>query len=364
MSDFEYTFTAQRGTQAGKDFFVIMCPLKLIPKIFHFNEEDVPAKMRAQRTLNKTRIPEISSYIINNPKEYIFSSITASVDGKFAFLPAGSDAKLRNIGHLSVDMNARFLINDGQHRRAAIEDALKENHDLAKETISIVLLPDAGLKRSQQMFADLNKHAVRPTKSLGILYDIRDEESGISRKVLEGVPLLRDMTDMEKTSLSNRSTKLFTLSSLFQANQVLLKAIKQERKEGNATANDLAVLMGFWDEVIRNMPDWVGAWKKNIATKDLRDNYIHAHGVTLLAIAHVGYAILGSKTWKVKLRGLKKINWSRTEPTWEGRTIVSGRISKSTSAVALTAIQIKKSLGIPLNPADIKEEHAAKGNTL
>ena len=63
-------------------------------------------------------------------------------------------------------MGARFLINDGQHRKAAIEAALKEDQALAQETISIVFFKDDGLKRSQQMFADLNKHAVKSTTSL------------------------------------------------------------------------------------------------------------------------------------------------------------------------------------------------------
>ena len=41
--------------------------------------------------------------------------------------------------------------------------------------ISVVFFQDDGLKRSQQMFSDLNKNAVKPTKSLNILYDHRDE---------------------------------------------------------------------------------------------------------------------------------------------------------------------------------------------
>jgi DNA sulfur modification protein DndB len=60
-------------------------------------------------------------------------------------------------------MSSRFLINDGQHRRAAIEEALKVRPEFGDETISVVFFIDAGLENSQQMFADLNKHAVRPT---------------------------------------------------------------------------------------------------------------------------------------------------------------------------------------------------------
>ncbi|WP_306460754.1 DNA sulfur modification protein DndB, partial [Mycobacterium tuberculosis] len=62
-----------------------MCPLRLIPKIFLFDEEEIPAEHRAQRLMNKSRIPEITNYILENSKDYIFSSLTASVDGEMRF---------------------------------------------------------------------------------------------------------------------------------------------------------------------------------------------------------------------------------------------------------------------------------------
>src|SRR5437763_7550346 len=82
---FSYVFSALRGIQAGRDYYVAMCPLKLIPKIFLFDEDEIPAELRAQRALNKARIPEIARYLVDNPKEYVFSSITASIDGNVRF---------------------------------------------------------------------------------------------------------------------------------------------------------------------------------------------------------------------------------------------------------------------------------------
>ena len=85
MSAFSYTFPAIRGIQATREFFVSMCPLKLIPKIFLFDEDELTPDLRAQRTLNRTRIPEMSRYLIQNRKDYVFSAITASVSGKTKF---------------------------------------------------------------------------------------------------------------------------------------------------------------------------------------------------------------------------------------------------------------------------------------
>ena len=62
------------------------------------------------------------------------------------FVPAPHQGPDGTIGRLYIDMNARMLINDGQHRRRAIEEALKEKQSLGYESISIVFFRDRGLK--------------------------------------------------------------------------------------------------------------------------------------------------------------------------------------------------------------------------
>ena len=120
---FGYSFPAIRGVQARKEYYVSMCPLSMIAKIFLFDEKEINPELRAQRVLAKNRVPEIANYILTNRENYTFSALTASIDGNVLFTPIpGSD----NMGSLKVDMNAKIIINDGQHRRAAIEAALKE----------------------------------------------------------------------------------------------------------------------------------------------------------------------------------------------------------------------------------------------
>ena len=99
-------------------------------------------------------------------------------------------------------MSAKFVINDGQHRRAAIQRALAERPELGDESIAIVLFLDIGLERCQQMFADLNRYAIRPARSISVLYDHRDEMSAITRLVTFDLPVLRDLTETESTNLS------------------------------------------------------------------------------------------------------------------------------------------------------------------
>ena len=357
---FLYSFAALRGIQAGREYYLAMCPLKLIPKIFLFNEDEIPPELRAQRALNKARIPEIAQYLVENPAQYVFSSITAAIDGAVRFEPVEERGPHNNVGQLMVPMTARFIINDGQHRRAGIEEALKERPELGDETMSVVFFVDLNLERSQQMFSDLNKHAVRPTKSLGILYDLRDPQSQLARKLISTVPVFKGLTETEKTTISNRSTKLFTLSSIYQGTRALLN----KPKNGLITPREELLAVEYWTEVAKYIPEWQMAQAKKVSTAELRRDFIHAHGIALHTLGILGHALIAAepKRWKERLKALEKVDWLRSNTKlWEGRAMVGGRVSKAHNNVILTAAALKKHLGLPLSPEEQSvEKHYSK----
>ena len=63
------------------------------------------------------------------------------------------------------DQMIRIYLKEDISRKAAIEAAMLEDKTLEDETISIVFFRDNGLTRSQQMFTDLNKHAVKTSNT-------------------------------------------------------------------------------------------------------------------------------------------------------------------------------------------------------
>ena len=142
VSGYNHSFPAVRGSQAGRDFYIAMCPMALIPKLFIFDEEEIPPELRAQRTLNKNRIPEISRYLADNQDNYVISAITASVDKTVSFKSDGESGFTQNLGILEIPMDAKLLINDGQHRRAAIESAIQENPALKTDNVPVIFFID------------------------------------------------------------------------------------------------------------------------------------------------------------------------------------------------------------------------------
>nr|WP_220030863.1 DNA sulfur modification protein DndB [Paenibacillus sp. S25] len=358
LMNFSYSFPALRGFQAGREFYTVMCPLRLIPKIFLFDEEEIPAEHRAQRLMNKSRIPDITNYILENPTDYIFSSLTASVDGEMIFQE--SSKELKDIGYLTISLDSKFLINDGQHRRAAIEDALKIAPELGDETISVVFFQDLGLIRSQQMFSDLNRHAVNTTSSIGILYDHRDQLSIITKSLIADIPLLERYTDRERVSLSKNSPKLFALNHIFNTNCRLLgkgkgQMISEQEKE---------FVNHFWLLLCESITEWEDVLNKKTTPRDLRATSVIAHGVFLEAVGIVGHYLYfhHSDEWQGFIKKLKHVDWNRdNKKDWLGRAYgQTGRINKTNETIQLTANLIKLKIGLPLTEQEQRIENKIK----
>ena len=355
-TSFEYVFPAIRGIQAGREYYVSMCPLKLIPRLFTFDDQELVPEFRSQRILNRSRIPDMSQYIVDNKNSYVFSAITASIDGKVYFRPFSDEGEIGRIGTLKIDMNSQFIINDGQHRRAAIAEALKKEPRLGDESISVVFFVDKGLKRCQQMFADLNRYAVRPSKSLGLLYDHRDDGVKITKMVVFKSRIFGDLVEMEKSSLSPRSRKLFTLSAIHSANTALLNGRKIKNVQ---EATNLSIQ--FWNELGKNIKEWKLVKDSKITAGDIRQDFVHCHAIMLQAMGVMGNALLDQSTVerRKRLKLLGKINWKRSNSeVWEGRAMIGGRIQKGSNNVILTAIYLKKQLSIKLTPEEHRTDSA------
>lgn len=348
---FEYMFPAIRGVQAKRPFYVSMCPLRLIPRLFLFNEAELVPELRAQRQLNKQRLPDIARYIADNRDTYVFSAITASVDADVRFEPHTGAADL---GVLRIPMDARFIINDGQHRRAAIEMALTQCPDLGDESISVVFFLDRGLERCQQMFADLNRYAIRPATSLNVLYDHRDPRAQLAKVIVDGLPDLKPLVHLEKSNLARGSRHLLTLSALFTATSTLVEGHDLGDREAE-------VVLEFWSAVFNELAEWRQVGAGGITAGAFRAEYLYGQAVVLDAIGRVGNGLMAdARPWSEKLKGLGAISWRRADPLWEGRAVVGGVVNKGRQSVILTAAAIKSALGIEL-AADERRAEAALG---
>jgi len=346
MAGFELHLLGIRGKQARHDFYLVMCPLRLLSRLFRSEDDEIQPELQAQRVLNKGRIPEIARYITENPDSYVLSSIIGSIDREVLFEPAPGQTGSAGLGILKLPISARLLIHDGLHRRAAIETALRLKPDLGDETISLVLYVDPGFRRSEQIFSDLKRHESRSSRSQGILCDSRDELALITKEVIKRVDVFEGMTEMVRSKISNRSLKLFTLSGIYHATKILLS-----QKQATPFAGKLASATEFWTEVASNIPDWGRAKRREVSPAELRATCVHSHAIALSALARAGRSLLEIERgkWRKRLAPLRKLDWSRSNKRlWEGRAMIAGRLSKSNMNILLTGNIVKRQLRLSL----------------
>ncbi len=354
-----HRFAAIRGQQSGDDYFTVVCEMALIPKLFLFNESTIPTELRAQRHINKNRIPEMARYIVDNPKNYIFSALTASIDGDIKFKPLKIDNKESEVGELEIAGDAKLMINDGQHRRAAIEKALTENPDLRKDSVAVVFFKDKGLKKSQQMFSDLNRHAIRPSNSIARLYDHRDPVAEIIRRVVYETEVFKGVVEMERSTITERSSKLFPFSGIYSASKNLI-----EENNWKKINKEVSLVGSFWETVGEQMDQWRGVRLGNLIASEVRRDYINSHVIILQALGVSGKDLINKfpSQWKSKLKNLKKINWLKNNPIWNNRVLVNGRVVKNNTSIILASNVIKKALGLSLNSKEKALESKIKKN--
>ena len=338
-----YSFVAIHGHQGEHDYYLVQCPLRLVPRLFLFDESEVPAALRRVRSLNASCVTGLTRYLVAQPSRYILAPLVAAIDCEITFETLVSDSP--EIGQLQIPLTAQLIIHDGQHRRAAIQRVLAENATMGDDTVPVMLIPDPHLTRSPRIYADLNQAQTRRNLSQRVLHDLDSPLAALTRQLVEDVPLFRGLTELEKTTISNRSIALFTLSAVYQATQALLGSGRRDPIDSTRAA----VARRFWQELGQVIPEWRQVIQGEITAAQLRKSCIHAHSVTLLAIGMIGRELVAAypDDWLERLRVLGKLDWSRENTAlWEGRAMIRGRMSKARDSVLLTVTVLKRVLGL------------------
>lgn len=340
---------AMRGKMGTRTYYSCLMPLEAIQNMFRFDPEErqwaeLSPEQREQRALNRARVPAISSYILDNEDDYLFASITASYKSEPQFIPhQGSE----DIGTLKIKLGDELTINDGQHRCAAIVEAVKKNPALAEQTISVLLFPWENTTRVQQMFTDLNRHVVKTSKSLDVLFDKRDPTSIATMFALDKTPVFKQYTEKVDAGLKAKSTKLFTLAALYDANRDLLRDHSEEDTEQNAKR-----LADYWTVVADHMTDWKKVVSGQASAQEIRSETIAAHSTVLRALGGLGAELMKEPDWKERFVALEQIDWSKANREWQNICIVANSVVSNRQARAATKAFIKHRLGMPLSDSE------------
>ncbi|HBJ33216.1 MAG TPA: hypothetical protein DDZ51_00335 [Planctomycetaceae bacterium] len=321
---FTYSLPAIRAFQAGQEYFTTAIPFDVLSKLI-----ESECKQGNAVPLDRDRPKTIADYIVKNRHSYVLPALTVSIDGDYVFDSAQTESGNVAAGVLVFAINTNVRIHDGLYRALGIAEAVERNKELNDETIPVVIFP-AQIGDGRRL-GDIKSNQRKSGRSERIVSDTTDPIANITREVIANVPAFKDSIEMGKTTISNRSKNLFTFSALYQANEVLLS------NQSDLQIDDkINHAIEFWQTIQDAMPDWTSETPR----VDLRKQTVHAHGVTLCAIATFGTAVIARypKTWKQKLGKLRKIDWSRDNTKlWEGKAMLGGRMTKTAASIELTS---------------------------
>lgn len=351
-SAFNYGFPAVKGMQAGRECYIATVPMEIVPKLFPYPPptKNLKARYRAQRTLTPARVKKLVRYILDNPESYIIPAITVVINSAVEFEEIEESEGLEQLGVLKFPVSAKVNVVDGQHRCTAISEVVSYNDDFSDETIGVMFFVNRDLNALQQMFADLNRHASKPTKSIGILYEHRELRPRITKEVIEGVVAFNGFVDEEKNTLTKTSGKLFTINAIYDATTMHLLKIPAKCEE-ETEKQLIRRAVKFWNFVDELIPQWRAVRENMLSPSEVRDDFIHTQSVALCAIGRVGNKLIIDypEDWKSILSRMKDLNWLRTNRNWEGRCIVHSQLKKGRENIVLVANAIKKHIGEALD---------------
>jgi DNA sulfur modification protein DndB len=175
--------------------------------------------------------------------------------------------------------------------------------------------------------------------------------------MIDKVPVFKELTEKEKVSLEAKSTKLFTLAALYDANVELLKGHEQNDIMANAN-----LLVGYWTEVAKHMPDWSKVLSGQKRAIELRQEKISSHSTVLRALGGLGVDLLASADWQGNLTPLEEIDWSKKNPEWENICIIANSVVSNRQARAATKAFIKAKLGLNLTDGEQRSIERAPGS--
>jgi DNA sulfur modification protein DndB len=320
---------AVRGHQGNTTYYTASFPFGMAAKLFTYDPDKItgiPIAQRHQRHLKKSRVPEIADYIVAND-DYLFSSIVVSVDSDNLVF---SEGLYGSVGLLELPMEAEWIVNDGQHRLAGIAEAIRRNPERRHDTLSVIVLPDAGLERAQQVFSDLNRTAQKTSHSVDILFDRRLPVNRISCTVADKTVLFRGKVDKERSALPAKSGDFVTLTALAAANEALLGDLPSTiDDETYKRAEDFAIY--FWARMSQVIVPWGQISDGTLTPVVAREDYLSVYAVALQAIAAAGrYAVETQGTqWPDALERLRNVDWRKSNPLWadivqDGRVVTRG----------------------------------------
>jgi DGQHR domain-containing protein len=361
------TTHASEGRQGKHRFFTTSMRWGELDHALVFHDElgDLDEDQRMQRGLARNRLDDLRQYL-TTVDDHFFSALTlvilprsldrGAVEGTSAedesdwdYLFERDEKRrpgLQKTGTLHLSGDVRLFPADGQHRAMAGRTAIRDNPELAKEEVPVVLVPYDTADQVRQLFSDLNLNAKPVSRTTGLDFDTRQPVALLAKAVGAEVPLFVGRVNRVSNSLPKSSVNVITLNTLAQGTEAILKAIVKETHPDVEAADLDAVIRDFvrvhegsidrlavqevssvWEVIV---DVFALQWKRVLdgehdAAGEIRDEFLFPHGLGWLALAQAAADLMLTygEEWEDRFRtAVGSFDWRREAEVWTGMAVI------------------------------------------
>lgn len=299
------------------------------------------------RVRSKDHVRGIVDYLLEEEHPILGAIVLYAQPEDIRVVPLDVNGGGGELVTLHMRVGAKFDIGDGQHRVAALADALevvseRDDDDPLKErlerfTVPLLINPDADSIRRAQDFTDLQRNSKAPAGSLGASMDRRHPINRFTLDLAKAVALFKDGHRIEyhKDTLGKLSTRLYTFQAYRQGVMFLLGAGNERSRVGVERAADRALegryeqeferVKGIFEACQERLPGWKELHDGTLEVPDFRERYIHSTAAAYYALCLGLYkAEQQGVALEQAVEALAGIDWQRpTGPSfWDGSLIV------------------------------------------
>jgi DNA sulfur modification protein DndB len=254
---------------------------------------------RLQRDPDLKRVKEqIAPYIAESKDRFFGAMVVLVYKGEIYFdslrdwvdkkAPRAYQSVSDNIGVLTIDGGSLIML-DGQHRLLALEKVIKGEvigscrDEVPNDDVCVIFIQHESNEKTRRIFNKVNRYAKPTSRGDNIITSEDDRSAIIARHLLsEGAPLgikARGSSDIivewKSNTLGVRSTKLTTISAVYETVKLILKfegvALDPNNRPSEEELNQYSeTVENFWSIVLEGLPPYKEALKDSSRIPQMR----------------------------------------------------------------------------------------------
>ncbi|MEZ2232624.1 DNA sulfur modification protein DndB [Microcoleus sp.] len=254
---------------------------------------------RLQRDPDLKRVKEqIAPYIAESKDRFFGAMVVLVYKGEIYFdslrdwvsnkAPRAYQSVSDNIGVLTIDGGSLIML-DGQHRLLALEKVIKGEvigpcrEDVPNDDVCVIFIQHESNEKTRRIFNKVNRYAKPTSRGDNIITSEDDRSAIIARQLLnEGAPLgvkARGSSDVivewKSNALAVRSTKLTTISAVYETVKLILKsegvALDPNNRPSEEELNHYyETVEEFWNVVLDGLQPYKEALKDSSRIPQMR----------------------------------------------------------------------------------------------